>query len=171
MEVTESRTDAVSARHLIRHPTFEFFYRTERDRLVRALTLTIGDLTLATEAVDEAMARAYPRWRHVGGYANPAGWVYRVALNWARSRLRKLARERHRTPPESVVWDPEPLDPTLLCHVRALPEHHRTVVVLRYFLDWSLDQIADALDIRSGTVKSRLHRALRELRSRLEADR
>jgi RNA polymerase sigma-70 factor (ECF subfamily) len=152
--------------------SFEGFYRSERDRLVRALALTLGgDVSLAAEATDEAMARAYTRWRQVGGYENPSGWVYRVALNWARSRLRKRSRERWGMTVDRGEWDPDPADPTLVRRVWALPEHQRVVVVLRYFTDWSTDQIADALDIRPGTVKSRLNRALSHLRTTMEEQR
>lgn len=152
--------------------SFEGFYRSERDRLVKALTLTLGgDSVLAAEAADEAMARAYQRWRQVGGYTNPAGWTYLVALNWARSRLRKRTRERRGVEVDRAVWDADPADPSLMRSVWALPEHQRAVVVLRYFTDWSIQQISEALDIRPGTVKSRLNRALSELRAHVEVER
>jgi RNA polymerase sigma-70 factor (ECF subfamily) len=73
--------------------SFEAFYGAEVDRLYRALAVTLGDHHVGREAVDEAMARACARWRIVGGYDQPGGWVYRVALNWARSRWRKVRRE------------------------------------------------------------------------------
>src|SRR4051794_25858396 len=63
--------------------SFEEVYRGERGALVRALALALGDPDLATEAVDEAFARAYERWTQVGALERPAGWIYRVALNWA----------------------------------------------------------------------------------------
>src|SRR6187551_2806104 len=65
--------------------SFDAFYRAEVDRLYRALAVTLGDHHVAREAVDEAMVRACVRWRTVGGYDRPGGWVYRVGLNWARS--------------------------------------------------------------------------------------
>ena len=49
-----------------------------------------------------------------------------------------------------------------------LSEDHRAVVVLRYFLDWSVEQTADALEVSPGTVKSRLSRALDHLERRLD---
>ena len=58
--------------------SFAEFYDTHRDEVVRALTFTVGSLSLAEEAADEAMARAYQKWSEVSGYANPSGWVYRV---------------------------------------------------------------------------------------------
>src|SRR5438128_2155222 len=73
-------------------PTFEDFYATARPSIARALALALGDVDLATEATDEALARAYERWPLVSRLDRPEGWVYRVAMNWALSVLRR----RHR---------------------------------------------------------------------------
>lgn len=167
----EERHTTDRRRHEVRHRPFEAFYRTERDRLVRSLALTLGDVGLAADAVDEAMVRAYSRWRDVGGFDNPQGWIYRVALNWSRSRLRKARRERFGVPDHRTTLDPEPDDGRLWASVRQLSTHQRAVVVLRYHADWSIDQIAAALEIPTGTVKSRLNRALAELRREVEVDR
>jgi RNA polymerase sigma-70 factor (ECF subfamily) len=59
-------------------------------------------------------------------------------------------------------------DPDLDRAVKALPVDARAVVVLRHYMDWSTDEVARALQIRPGTVKSRLHRAMAELRTNLE---
>jgi RNA polymerase sigma-70 factor (ECF subfamily) len=58
-------------------------------------------------------------------------------------------------------------DPDLDRAVKSLPLDSRAVVVLRHYLDWSTDDVAAALGIRPGTVKSRLHRAMAELRQQL----
>ncbi len=113
------------------------------------------------------MTRASERWDEVGTYDNPAGWVYRVALNWARSWYRR----RRRVGPEVVeaMWDKLP-DPDVNEAVAALSYHHRSVIVARFYLDWSTPQIADGLDLPLGTVKSRLHRALASLEETLGGD-
>ena len=154
--------------YLVRARTFEEFYRTQRDDLVRALALTLRDVSLGADAADEAMARAYQRWDQVEGYDNPTGWTYRVGLNWARSRLRKLTREVSVDGVDPAVSDPTPLDPVVAAAIDSLSPRHRAVVVLRYFLDWSIADIARALEVRPGTVKSRLHRGLGALRAELE---
>lgn len=148
-------------------PAFAEFWRTTRDRVAGALALTLGDADLAADATDEAMARAYQHWAKVGSYSNPGGWTYRVGLNWARSVLRRRRRP-HPHPPTEATSDPAVGDPAVDAALAALDVKHRAVVVCRYLLDWSVDQTADALDIRPGTVKSRLSRALDQLRTSLD---
>lgn len=146
---------------------FEGFYKDRRDRIARALTLTIGDVHLATEAVDEAMVRAYQRWATVGGYDDPGGWVYRVALNWATSVLRRR-RRAPRPYPERGPQDVGPIaEPDVLAALAELDVDQRAVVVCRFYLGYSEAETAAALGIRAGTAKSRLHRALRRLETRL----
>lgn len=156
---------------LLRPRHFEEFYRWHREDLVRALALTLRDPDLAAEAADEAMVRAYQHWRSIVSYDNPAGWTYRVGLNWARSWLRKRRREVPEAASEPAVWDPDPADPSLAHGIGSLSDKHRAVIVLRYYWDWRIDQIAEALDVSQGTVKSRLHRALGQLRSNGEVTR
>jgi RNA polymerase sigma factor (sigma-70 family) len=149
--------------------SFDAFYRRERTPLFRALALTLGETDLAADAVDEAMARAYQRWGTVSRYGNAAGWVYRVALNWAISHLRRRRRQLPAATQASVD-EPQLPDPVLAEAVRSLPIAQRSVVVLRFHLDWSLDEIALALGVPAGTVKSRLSRALQTLRDTLGDD-
>ena len=148
-----------------RHRRFEDFYRAEWDGVFRPLAVTLGDPDLAREATDEAMVRALQRWGKISSYDNPAGFVYRTGLNWARSRLRKRRREvRPEHAPDTAVLDPEPADPALVRALARLTIDQRAVVVLRYVTDLSQEQIAGLLDVPVGTVRSRLHRALEALR-------
>ncbi len=153
---------------LTREPVaFVEFYRQSRDRLARALALTLNDGHLAAEAVDEAMARAYQRWDRIGRFDDPAGWVYRVALNWATSELRRRTRAP-RPPAERAMADMGPLaEPAVHAALAELDVRQRGVVVCRYYLGLSEAETAAALGIRPGTVKSRLHRALHHLQARL----
>jgi RNA polymerase sigma-70 factor (ECF subfamily) len=59
-------------------------------------------------------------------------------------------------------------DPEVLEAVEALPFKYRAVIVCRFFLDWSIDQTAEALRIPAGTVKTRQHRAMGRLRKSLK---
>lgn len=146
---------------------FESFYRAVWNRIYRALAVTLDDPDLAREAVDEAMVRAYRSWRKVRGYDNQTGWVYRVALNWAISQLRKRRRLVYgRRPVEVGLVDDYP-SPDLYEALHRLDVKHRSVVVLRHLLDWSEEEIAGALRVPRGTVKSRLNRAMTKLREEM----
>ncbi len=149
---------------------FEDFYATNRDELARALGLALRDEALGAEAADEAFARACQRWRQVSAYANPQGWIYRVGLNWARSWLRRVKRERDR---RALLVQPHATedrirDVDLERALTSLSDAHRAVIVARFYLDWSVDVTAEALNISPGTVKSRLSRGLTHLRDVLE---
>lgn len=148
---------------------FEDYYRAHRADLLRAVVFTLDDRDLAVEVTDEALARAYERWADVSTMANPTGWTYRVAINLARNRMRRLSLERSKPPPavQAIGFDGY-ADPGIARALTRLPVDQRSVVVLRFHLDWSVEDVAEALDIATGTVKSRLHRALRTLAKLLE---
>lgn len=155
--------DAVAVR-------FEDFYANHRDELARALGLALRDSALGAEAADEAFARACQRWGQVSAYANPQGWVFRVGLNWARSWLRRVRRERERRPllAQPHATEDRARDVDLERALATLNDSHRAVIVARFYLDWSVAETADALGIATGTVKSRLSRGLEQLRDVLE---
>ena len=146
-------------------PSFEAFYAAHRLPIGRALAFALGDVDLAAEATDEAFVRAYERWSSVS-LGNPPAWVYRVAMNWALSILRRRKRGHHR------FYDPPGdgqamVEPAVHAALAALDPKHRSVVVCRYLLGWSVADTAAALHLREGTVKSRLSRATRVLQVRL----
>jgi RNA polymerase sigma-70 factor (ECF subfamily) len=147
---------------------FDTFFREHHVSMVRALGLTLGDADLGRDAAAEGFARALQRWSKVARYTNPAGWVYRVGLNWARSRRRRTRREELGVTIEGAALPVPPQSGELIRALRELSLDHRTVVVGRYYLDWSEAQLAAALDIAPGTVKSRLSRALAQLAQLLE---
>lgn len=146
---------------------FGAFYRQSRDRLYRALAL--GDADIAADAVNEAMTRAFERWDKVGDFDNPSGWVYRVGVNWGRS----VQRHRGRMPMQPLASDSYEMsvpEPALVDAVAGLPSHYRTVVVARYYLQWTPAEIATALHVLGATVRSRLQRALVRLRRQMGAN-
>ena len=141
---------------------FSGFYEENYTNVARALSYTLGDVDLGREATDEAMARAYARWTKIGAYDSPAGWVYRVGLNWAYSTRRRVLRSLPFIDHASTT-EPPISDPAIADALRRLDVKLRSVVVCRLLLDWSVEETADALRIKPGTVKSRLHRGLASL--------
>jgi RNA polymerase sigma-70 factor (sigma-E family) len=150
---------------------FESFYRQHADGVYRALAVMLGDVDLAQDAAAEALARTFQHWRRVRVYDNPAGWAYRVGMNWATSRRRRRRREVGFADAVGAVADPADaagVRADLLAAVHRLDPDHREVVVLRYLLDLRQEEVARVIGIPIGTVKSRLGRGLSRLREVLE---
>ena len=149
---------------------FETWYQREYPRIVNTLTLTTGDQQVAADAASEAFVRALAKWDRVSVMERPGGWLYKVALNDARRRLRKARRDRDTA--ADVPWAPtaaSPVEPDheLWAAVARLPQRTREAVVLRYVADLTEPAIADALGVRRGTVATMLRRANEKLATEL----
>jgi RNA polymerase sigma-70 factor (ECF subfamily) len=146
---------------------FTAFYQQEAARLVRSVALATGEPGLAEDAVAEAFARAWSRWREVSAIDRPAAWVLRVALNHARDRFRRRGTERRKASavarPEASYDEASFVDRRLWDAVRDVPAQECTLIALRYVADLSQPEIAAVLGIPAGTVASRLSRARQRL--------
>jgi len=162
---------------------FEEFFARYRNPIYRTAYGLTGDRQAAEEILQDTFARAY-RHRHTfHSDVSPLPWLHRVSLNLCYSRLsrRRLDASPIDETAEHTVADDRPLpaeraeQSELRQIVRegiaALPEKHQSVVVLYYLHRLSLQETAQVLGIQLGTVKSRLHYALRGLRVQLEGDR
>lgn len=142
---------------------FESWYRAEYPRLVNTLAIVTGDRGLSADAAAEACTRALARWDRVSRMSRPGGWIYRVALNEARRRMKRSAKEHHllvqQAATMSVTTPPVEGDPDLWAAVARLPDRTRAVVVLRYVADLTEPEVARALGVRRGTVATMLRRA------------
>lgn len=131
----------------------------------------------ADDVVQESLVKAY---RALGSFRHGAAfrpWLLRIVANQTynlhRSARRREAREPHHWPVEVVV---DPADAALsterrtelVAALRRLPEPYRRVVICRYLLDLDVRETATVLGWRTGTVKSRLSRALRRLQALLD---
>ena len=101
----------------------------------------------------------------VSAMDRPDAWVHRVATNLALSRLRRRRPEKLVTEPPSP--QPAPMDDELLNAVRSLSPAQRSVIALRFYLDWSVDDVAEALRKKPGTVRALTHQGMERLRSLL----
>ncbi len=151
-----------------RQREFSDFYSQHRGRLVAALTRGVEDTSLAAEAVDEAMVRAYERWGRVGRLSDPAGWVYVTARNVARRRFTRHGREAAMVRDQATVVR-EPAGETWLL-VDALPPRQREAVVLRHLVGLTEQAVATAMGIKRGTVSSTLRHAYVSLGAQLDCD-
>jgi len=147
---------------------FTAFCNAHGTQLARALALALNNRELGRDAANEALARAWERWNQVSTHENPAGWVYRVGLNWGRSRLRRRRRELLTVLVPDRSTPPPNVDDSVTVALAKLSADHRAIIVGRFYLDWSEAELAAAFDVPPGTVKSRLSRALASLEPHLE---
>jgi RNA polymerase sigma-70 factor, ECF subfamily len=143
------------------------------DSLVR--TLFVAGYPDASDAVQEAFVQAMVHWRRIRRYDDPLAWLRRVAINRARDRRRSRRRQaalterlEHATPTASVAESHRGVDDDVVAAVAALPPQQREVVALFYYADLPIVQIADAMGINEGTVKSHLHAARAAVARKLE---
>ena len=146
-------------------------------RLDAAARLILRDPELARDAVQEALLRA---WRDLRGLRDPDrfdAWLHRLTVN----ACLDLTRRRVRRPIEVAIIDldrpsasdlsSDVADRDLLDHALAgLDPAHRAVVVLHYYLGMPVPEVARAIGIPAGTVKSRLHYAVASMRADLSDD-
>ncbi len=163
---------------------FEVFFARHRTLIYRTAYGLTGDRHAAEEVLQDTFARAYRHRASLLPDVSPVPWLHRVALNLCYSRLdrRRLPSEPiGETGPAAFLRDraAEPAERAERRELREivrdgiarLPPKHQSVVVLYYLNGLSLQETASTLDVRLGTVKSRLHYALRSLRVHLERDR
>lgn len=153
-----------------RDEEFERWYRREHPRVVAALAVAGGEVDVAREATDEAFVRAYERWPRVRVMESPGGWLYRVALNELRRRLRRRTVEREflRRQPRTEATEPPPIaDPRVWEAVRSLPRRQRSAVALRYVLDLGEREVAATMGISRGAASASLTAARRNLQKAL----
>ncbi|KRE42899.1 SigE family RNA polymerase sigma factor [Knoellia sp. Soil729] len=160
-----------------RDEAFTQFVTQARPGLMRsARLLTTGDEARAEDLVQEVLVRLYTRWPTVSRTDEPLRYAHRSLINAFIDDSRRAHRKREWASPEPALSEAVPqaddgADPVVrqqvLQALADLPPGQRAVVVLRHWLDWSVDQTADALNISSGSVKSQNHKALVSLRRAL----
>lgn len=150
---------------------FEEFFRAQYRGLVRALYLLTADQGEAEELAQEAMARVFERWDRVRTMESPAGYVYRVAVNLNRQRLRHLAVRARRLlsmRPDSVGPAESPSE--LADAISSLPRGQRQAFMLVEWLGMSAEEAGRVMKIAAASVRSQAHRARASLRDRLRDD-
>lgn len=147
---------------------FAALFERERAPMVRLAYLLVGDEARAEEVVQEAFVAVLTRWRRID---NPGAFLRRCVVNGAKGSLRSRAREQRRQR-ELVDGRPDTAVDLgareLLDALAVLAPTRRAVVVLRFYGHLTHDEIAEALQLRVGTVKSNLHRGLAQLREAME---
>jgi RNA polymerase sigma factor (sigma-70 family) len=135
---------------------FEAFYLAHRVRVFRALVVVTRDVHAAEEVAQDAFVRVWERWDRVRDMEDPAGYLYRTALNgWfqvhrrAARAARRVVALRQAVDPLEAVEDRDVLARRLL----ELPARQRAALVLTEYLDQDSAEAGRALGIRPGTVR------------------
>jgi RNA polymerase sigma-70 factor (sigma-E family) len=154
-------------------------FREHHLELVRLALVMVGDLATAEDVVQDAFERLHQRWHRLGEPANGLAYVRSSVLNGCRSVHRRGAVARKYVPYLASTSEPGPDAASaaadrdeLVGALRQLPRRQREVLVLRYYVDLDVAEIADTLRIAPSAVRSTCSRALAALaRTLLEEER
>jgi RNA polymerase sigma-70 factor (ECF subfamily) len=148
---------------------FELILRRHNERIYRAIRSILRDETEVEDAMQQAYVDAYQHLGDFQGRARFSTWLTRIAVHEALARRRRQKPESVEDEimanlpgpernPEQRAQDGE-LQRVLVSAIDGLPEHFRTVFVLRSVQGLSVEETADALELNEDTVKTRLFRA------------
>ncbi|MEP6799239.1 MAG: SigE family RNA polymerase sigma factor [Lapillicoccus sp.] len=149
---------------------FMAFVRDRSSALRRTAYLLCGSWADGDDLVQESLSKVYVAWPRIeapdkAAFSYTRTTMLRTYLNTKRKFGREITLS---VVPEQPVADPDAaLALTLAALLRELPDKQRAVLVLRFYQDLSVPQIARELDVPEGTVKSQLSRGLATLRTRL----
>jgi RNA polymerase sigma-70 factor (ECF subfamily) len=154
------------------------------DSVLQLAYLYLKDRDLAEDVFQEVFTRAYTRRHTFRGESSPRTWLYRITVNLCRDKLRSWTLRRLVVAGEELIalMAPSASDveeqvlaqadrSALLEAVMALPVAYREVVLLYYYEEMETAEVAEALGLSQGTVRSRLHRARARLKAMLEGGR
>ncbi|GAA1024223.1 RNA polymerase sigma factor [Acrocarpospora pleiomorpha] len=168
-----SRTDGSgwdSDRMIASHEEFREYVVTRGSALLRAANQLTGNPADAEDLLQAALAKTYVAWDRIQDRAALDGYVRRAMVNiniswWRRRKLEEYPSDE--IPDIPVYQDPGHRYDELENALSRLPARQRTAIVLRYYEDMTEPEIAKALGISVGTVKSTVSRAMAKLRGDL----
>jgi len=144
------------------HSSVEAVYRADGERLWRAIYAFAGDAEIASDAVAEAFAQVLSRG---GAVRDPAAWAWRAAFRISAGALKARGNGVVAADPTSAL--DRYGDPDLLAALRELPQAQRAAVILFYYADLPVREIADRLGTNSLAVRANLSRGRARLRQLL----
>ncbi len=152
-------------------PTWEALYRTDYAPLVRLAGLLVGDFGLGEEIAQEAFARLLESHAAI---ADPRRYLRGIVANLCRSRIRRavLARRHPDRPEIRSEWEEADMDGAARVVISEalgrLPRRQREAIVLRFYGGLTEPEIAAAMGVSVGAVKTHLHRGQVALNAALE---
>ena len=152
---------------------FDKLVKKYRDQMLALAYDFVNDYELAGDIVQEGFINAYRRIRDFEERAKFSSWLYRIVVNAALDALRKKRQLSAATDVNDINPDDLPAvtspfagdgpDDLLLTAIKTLTENQQTAIILRYFHDKDIYEIAEILACSESTVRVHLHRAIRNL--------
>jgi DNA-directed RNA polymerase specialized sigma24 family protein len=142
---------------------FTAFVEEVGPRLRAALLARYGP-DRGADVTAEALGYAWEHWDRVGGMANPAGYLYRVAQSQAR---RGIFRPKPKLPRPRIAYQPPMVEPGLKPAIELLSARQREVVLLVHGFGWTITEVSEMLGIGFSSTKKHLERAMERLRAEL----
>ena len=156
-----------------------------RDRLINFVYPFLGDFEQAEDVVQDTMLKLYEKKHYYREIAKFSTWIYTIARNLANTELRKKKRRKttyiSRMTREERQYEIPAVQPDLNQNIqnefirerineaiKELPEHFKTVIILRDIQELSYDDISNIVGVPLGTVKSRINRARLQLQAELQ---
>lgn len=159
----------MGALHSASAQAIQDLYKARFGDFLRVATAITGSAESGREAVQDAFARLLRDQESFRGEGSMDGWAWRAVVHAARNvRRRQGVEERHQHVGASDQRNGSAPDPQVRALVASLPERQKLAVFLRYYADLDYEQIAEALNVRPGTVAATLHKAHARLRQSLE---
>ena len=156
-----------------------------RERLINFVFPFLGDFEQAEDVVQETMLKLYEKKHYYREIAKFSTWIYTIARNLANTELRKKKRRKttyiSRMTKDDRQYDipavqadlnqnlqNEFIRDRIHAAIKELPEHFKTVIILRDIQELSYDDISNIVGLPLGTVKSRINRARLQLQAELQ---
>tara|TARA_Y100001968_G_scaffold255717_1_gene241923 strand:- start:882 stop:1460 length:579 start_codon:yes stop_codon:yes gene_type:complete len=156
-----------------------------KDRLLNFVLNFLGDLEQAEDVVQDTMLKLYEKKHYYREIAKFSTWIYTIARNLANTELRKrknrkttyfsqMTREERQYDIPAVqdnvdqVIENEFIQKRIQKAIKVLPEHFKTVIILRDIQELSYDDISNIVGVPLGTIKSRINRARLQLQAELQ---
>ena len=149
---------------------FREFFAAEFRPLRRLAYLLTGDWAEAEDLAQEAMVRTYRAWSRIQERDRPGAYARSVLVNRRRSLLRRSAvAAKHAEMLRAPEYQPDLGEEAMVLWeaIRSLPQRQRAAIILRFYEDMPEAEVAAALDMPVGTVKSLVHRGVGRLREKL----
>ncbi len=162
-------------------PDFETLVTTHSAAVFAYLWRLLRDHAEAEDCLQDTFLRAYRAYGRLNGHSSPQAWLYRIATNVARTRLKQRAREAVRTAaldPELVAAGPGPAEQAsqaallsaVAAAVDALPHHQRAALILRQYQGLSYQQVAAVLECSPESARANVYQALKKLRMEVRGE-